>query len=69
MLELVKWLFGVLGYWVEVVVLGNWWCCLFDVVVGWVDLILVYCMFVCDCDLVFFVELVLCEEVVIFYNC
>ncbi|WP_134624200.1 substrate-binding periplasmic protein, partial [Pseudomonas aeruginosa] len=66
--ELVKRLFGALGYRVEVVVLGNWRRCLLDAAAGRVDLILAYRTPARDRDLAFSAEPVLREEVAIFYN-
>ncbi|HBO6328113.1 TPA: transporter substrate-binding domain-containing protein, partial [Pseudomonas aeruginosa] len=66
--ELVKRLFGALGYRVEVVVLGNWRRCLLDAAAGRVDLILAYRTPARDRDLAFSAEPVLREDVAIFYN-
>ncbi|KFB21890.1 hypothetical protein PGPR2_28570 [Pseudomonas aeruginosa PGPR2] len=66
--ELVKRLFGALGYRVEVVVLGNWRRCLLDAAAGRVDLILAYRTPARDRDLAFSTEPVLREDVAIFYN-
>ncbi|EPQ6934358.1 substrate-binding periplasmic protein [Pseudomonas aeruginosa] len=66
--ELVKRLFGALGYRVEVVVLGNWRRCLLDAAAGRVDLILAYRTPARDRDLAFSAESVLREDVAIFYN-
>lgn len=66
--ELVKRLFGALGYRVEVVVLGNWRRCLLDAAAGRVDLVLAYRTPARDRDLAFSAEPVLREEVAIFYN-
>lgn len=66
--ELVKRLFGALGYRVEVVVLGNWRRCLLDAAAGRVDLVLAYRTPARDRDLAFSAEPVLREDVAIFYN-
>ncbi|WP_373452610.1 substrate-binding periplasmic protein, partial [Pseudomonas aeruginosa] len=60
--ELVKRLFGALGYRVEVV-LGNWRRCLLDAAAGRVDLILAYRTPARDRDLAFSAEPVLREDV------